>query len=62
MHRLASTNAAAGHATELTFNDCPFLNQSVCGPTTEGQNQVMVVYSAIGQNRTEFVTIPVQSV
>lgn len=51
----------AGSAQTLEFNNCPFLNQSVCGPTTAGNNLAIVVYSAIGQNRTEYVTIPVQA-
>ena len=37
--------------------------QDAClGPTTEGQNQVVVIYSAIGQNRTEYIRVPVPAV
>ena len=72
---------STGKVQTLKFDNCPFLNQSVCGPTTNGtkennlnrfgnrdvkhdlgENQVIVVYNDLGQNRSEYLSIPVLAV
>ena len=46
----------------MAFSECPFLNESICAATTSGINTVIVLYSVIGQNRTEYIRVPVPAV
>ena len=58
----ALSTLISGQPNGLAFSDCPFLNQSICDATTSGVNTAIVLYSAIGQNRTEYVSVPVPNV
>lgn len=46
-------------SAEFEFSECPFLNESICNATSSGQDTVIVLYNALGQNRTESISVPV---
>ena len=52
----------SGNSETLQFTDCPFLNQSICEATTSGVNTMIVLYNALGQNRTESISVPIPAV